>query len=187
MYDKDKLHDIITNDEYRTIDDDGKIFPPSHDVHRMISQTLINSGSRITPKHIYTILKNDRNGMYSAVLKAFGIEKKAVYNDSKDSALNVCVSDLNNTSTSEQLKNFKLIISEENWAQIKPTRQTYGRDKRKYMSLKPGKWTHVFADKIWQQTKLPCALHLNTLRFILIAMPSAMRVLKVCVTNVVRN
>lgn len=107
------------------------------------------------------ILKNDRNGIYCAALKAFGIEKKASVselgynNDSKDSTFNAI--DLNNTITSESLKTFKLIISEEKWAQIKPTRQTYGRDKRKYISLQPGKWTHVFADKIWQQIKLPCA------------------------------
>lgn len=25
------------------------------------------------------------------------------------------------------------------------------------MALQPGKWTHIFADKIWQQVKLPCA------------------------------
>lgn len=55
------------------------------------------------------------------------------------------------------MKHFQLIISEEKWVQIKPTRQTYGRNKRKYMSLQPGKWTYIFADKIWQQTKLPCA------------------------------
>ncbi|EFN66884.1 120.7 kDa protein in NOF-FB transposable element, partial [Camponotus floridanus] len=108
-------------------------------------------------KHIYMILKNDRNGMYSAVLKAFGIDKKAAIqnNDSKDSTFNV--TDLNNSSTSESSKSFTLIISEEKWAQIKPKRQKCGRNKRKYMSLQSGKWTHIFADKIWQQTKLPCA------------------------------
>lgn len=41
---------------------------------------------------------------------------------------------IDNISTSETLKNFKLIISEEKKAQIKPTRQTYERDKRRYMS-----------------------------------------------------
>jgi len=69
------------------------------------------------------------------------------------------VTDLSNTlsSTSETMKRFQSVISEEKWEQIKPTHQTYGRNRRKYMSLQPGKWTHVFADKIWQQTKLPCA------------------------------
>jgi len=42
----------------------------------------------ITPKHIYTILKNDRNSMYSAVLKAFCIDKK-VYLISQITALSM--------------------------------------------------------------------------------------------------
>lgn len=158
MYDKEKLRDILINDEYKTVDDNGKIFPPSHDIYRMISETLINSGSHITPKHIYTILKNDRNGMYSAVLKTFGIDKKAAIqiNHSKDSTFNA--TDLDNSSTSVSLQKFNIIISEEKWAQIKPTRQTYGRsNNRKYKSLQRGKWTHIFAEKIWHQTKLPCA------------------------------
>lgn len=87
--------------------------------------------------------------MYRAVLKAFGIDKKNIYNRSNDSSFNM--TDLNNTSTSETTKHFQLIISEEKWIQIKPTRQTYGQDKRKYILL-PGKWIHIFADKIWQQT-----------------------------------
>lgn len=98
MYDKEKLLNVITNDEYRTVDDDGKIFPPSHKVYGMISEALINGGSLISPKHVYTILKNDRSGMYSAVLKAFGGNKKGIYDDSKDSTFfNVS----NSTSTSE--------------------------------------------------------------------------------------
>jgi len=115
MYDKEKLHDILINDEYRMIDDNGKIFPPSHDIYRTISETLKNSGSHITPKHIYTILKNNRNGLYNAVLRAFGV---AAYNESKNSDSTFNVTELNDTS--ESSKSFKLIISEEKWAQIKP-------------------------------------------------------------------
>lgn len=50
MYDKEKLHNVITKDEYRTVDNDGKIFPPSHDVYRMISETLM---SHTSPLNIY--------------------------------------------------------------------------------------------------------------------------------------
>jgi len=157
MYDKEKLYNILTNDKYKTVNDDCKIFPPSYNVYCLISEALQNNGSHITPKHIYTILKNDRSGMYTAELKAFCIDKKSIFDKSNDSSFNV--TGLNNTlsSTSETMKRFQLVISEEKWAQIKPTRQTYGRNRQKYMSLQPGKWTHVFADKIWQQTKLPCA------------------------------
>lgn len=30
--------------------------------------------------------------------------------------------------------------------------------KPRYTSLQPGKWTNIFADKLWQQIKLPCAI-----------------------------
>lgn len=87
MYDKEKLRDIITNDKYKTVNDDGKIFSPSHAVYCLISEALQNNESHITPKHIYTILKNDRSGMYSAVLKAFCIDKKSIFDKSKETAL----------------------------------------------------------------------------------------------------
>lgn len=150
MYDKEKLRDILTNDKYKT--DDGKIFPPSYAVYFLISEALENNGSHITPKHIYTILKNDRSGIYSAVLKAFCIDKKDVFDKSKESSFNVTDLTMSNTSTSETIKHFQLIIFEEKWAQIKLTRQTYRRqiygNKQKYMSLRPGKWTNIFAEKI---------------------------------------
>ena len=112
MYNKEKLHDVITNEKYKTIDDNGKIFPPSHNIYRIISETLTNSGSHISSKHIYTILKNDRNDMYCAALKAFGIDKRATYhNDLKDNTFNA--TNLSNTSTSESVKSFKVIISDE--------------------------------------------------------------------------
>lgn len=157
MYDKNKLLDILIKSEYKTVDNDGKIFTPSHDVYAKISETLQNSGSHITAKHIYTILKNDRNGIYTAVLKAFGINKKTTIqsNESKDSTFNITA--LNDTSTTESANVFNLIISEETWTQIKPAQQIHACNKRKYMSLQRGTWTHIFADKIWQQTKIPCA------------------------------
>lgn len=49
MYDKEKLRDIITNENYKTINDDGKIFPPSHTVYCLISEALKNNGSYINP------------------------------------------------------------------------------------------------------------------------------------------
>jgi len=38
---------------------------------------------------------------------------------------------------------------------MKPTKRTYCN--RKYILLQPGKWTHIFAAKIWEQKKIPCA------------------------------
>lgn len=158
MYDKGKLFDILTNKDYRTVDDNGKVFPPSHQIFTIISETLTAKEVCTTAKHIYTILKNDRSGMYSAVLQTFQINNKDINDDSKNSSLNI--TDFNNSSTNknETVKNFKLLISEEKWLSMKPIRQTYRRHGRNYVTLQPGKWTDVFAEKIWQQIKLPCAI-----------------------------
>lgn len=148
---------------------------------RIISETLVNSGSRITPKHVYTILKNDRSGMYSAVLKAFGINKKTIYNnDSKDSIFNV----INNISTSETSKNFKIIISEEKWAQIKSTRQTYGRGG--ICRYKQANGHMSLLTKYRSKQNYCTHLHLNALKSMSIVMLSVMHNSKVCAMNVAR-
>jgi len=50
MYDKKKLRDILINEKYKTIDNKGKIFPPPHTVYSLISDTLANNESNISPK-----------------------------------------------------------------------------------------------------------------------------------------
>ena len=50
---------------------------------------------------------------------------------------------------------FSLVISNDVWKDIKPIRKTYCN--RKYVLLQSGKWTHVFAVKIWDQKKIPYA------------------------------
>lgn len=158
MYDKEKLLKILIDEKNKTIDDDGKVFPPSHVIYRCISEALINSGPHVTPNHVYTILKNDRSGMYKAVLNAFSIDKKEIYNESKGSSFNE--TEKNDNSACKENKKFKLLIAEEKWAQMKPSESRYEckrNNKRTYVSLQKGKWTHIFADKIWQQTRIPCA------------------------------
>lgn len=54
------------------------------------------------------------------------------------------LSDVSNTST-ENIT-FSLVLSNDVWKTVKPTKQTYCS--RKYVLLQPGKWTHVFACKI---------------------------------------
>lgn len=49
------------------------------------------------------------------------------------------------------------------------------------MSLQPGKWTHIFASKIWEQTKLHSRL--NALKFTLTLIRSVIRNSKGHVTN----
>lgn len=52
-------------------------------------------------------------------------------------------------------RNFRLIISEKNWDDIKPVVKQYTT--RRYLKLKPREWSNVIALKIWEQTKIPCA------------------------------
>jgi len=52
-------------------------------------------------------------------------------------------------------RTFKLVISDRNWTQIKSVAKQYSN--RRYLKLKPGGWSNVFAAKIWEQVKLPCA------------------------------
>lgn len=73
MYDKLKLENILTEDKYRAIDDDGRPFKPSHNIYKMISDEIKNQGSIISTKHIYQILKCNRGGMLDALLKKFNV------------------------------------------------------------------------------------------------------------------
>lgn len=64
-------------------------------------------------------------------------------------------------SACKEKKKFKLLIAEEKWVQIKPSESRYQckrNNKRTYVTPQKGKWTHIFADKIWQQTRIPCAI-----------------------------
>lgn len=52
-------------------------------------------------------------------------------------------------------RNFWLIISKKIGTHIKPVVIQYTT--RRYLKLKAGEWSTVFALKIWEQTKIPCA------------------------------
>lgn len=161
MYDIEKLISILISEGYKTINDKGEVLPPAHPVYRTISEAMLNSGSCITPKYVYTIMKKDRNHIRQAVLRAYSIEADTeAQNKSNNSSFNK--TDLNDGSAREEsVIKFKLIISEEKWTQIKPTKMQYKcerQNKREYTSLQTGKWTHIFADNIWQQTRIPCAI-----------------------------
>jgi len=113
---------------------------------------MYTQGSSITPKHVYTILNENRSGMKDYILHIFNINKTGELNQSEvvdDSSFN-----LSNISTTENIT-FSLVISNDVWKDIKLIRKTYCN--RKYVLLQSGKWTHVFAAKIWEQKKIPCA------------------------------
>jgi len=96
-------------------------------------------------------LNTDRRGIYSSILKEFGIERN-IENSLNESECNVSSFE---RSFEGDHRTFKLVISDKNWTQIKPVAKQYSN--RRYLKLKPGEWSNVFAAKIWEQVKLPCA------------------------------
>ncbi|KAL6417180.1 hypothetical protein ACFW04_011372 [Cataglyphis niger] len=109
--------------------------------------------SNISPKHIYTILNTNRRGVYHAILEAFNLKKIVDKSPEKivDESFNLSSFD----HSGQDNKVFRLIISEKNWNDIKPVARQYNN--RRYLKLKPGEWSNIFAEKIWEQTKIPCA------------------------------
>lgn len=148
MYDKKLLAELLAREEYKTVDNDGKILIPSNAIFNTISRAMSEAGSHMTAKHIYTTLKQNRNGVYDHVLRAFNINHDAI-NKSKDSTLEM--SEYRDTNT----QTFCLVISIKDWKTIKPRKKMYGD--RKYLTLKAGKWSYIFAEEIWKQTNITCA------------------------------
>lgn len=54
MYDIEKLRALLITEEYKTIDEKGRCFPPSNDIYKCIS---IAMNGNPTSKHVYTIIK----------------------------------------------------------------------------------------------------------------------------------
>lgn len=151
MYDQSKLLKILKSPDYKCFDSNGKCFPPSNPIYIKISEKMKELDSNITPKHIYTVLNTNRRGIASSVLKKFGIIKttKDFLDKSDESYF------FEEPCSKDGTKVFKLIISDKNWDRIKPVARRYNN--RQYLKLKPGEWSHIFAAKIWEQSKIPCA------------------------------
>lgn len=161
MYDQNKLIQILTTPEYRCLDGNGKCFPPSNPMYIRISEKMKEVDTYISPKHVYTILNTDRRGMYTSVLKTFDLSKN-IENSLNESG-NISFPDYSPARECPNKlldnKSFKLIISDKNWNDVKSVAKHYNN--RRYLKLKPGEWSNVFAAKIWEQVKLPCAFTLK--------------------------
>ena len=81
---------------------------------------MYTQSSSITPKHVYTILNENRSGMKDYILHIFNINKTGELNQSEivdDSSFN-----LSNISTTENIT-FSLVISNDVWKDIKLIRK----------------------------------------------------------------
>lgn len=124
MYDKAKLLEILLDPDCRTIKDCGKPYPPSAEIYRLISEKMKQSNSYITPKHIYVLINENRNGYKDKILETFNIKvsDEVSYNTSACSMKSVKNDSINTLS-----KEFDLIILAEQWKTIMPLRKLYGK------------------------------------------------------------
>jgi len=137
MYDIEKLLTILTNPIYRVIDENGNVFPLSNEIYGLIERAMDGNPKA---KHVYTILKNNGNGIQDSILRAFSITTNET---AMDESFNQNIS-----STTTIVDKFNVIISPVEKLSVKPQETVYN-DGKKYNILKTG-WTDLFAIKIWE-------------------------------------
>ncbi|KOB65684.1 Uncharacterized protein OBRU01_22372 [Operophtera brumata] len=142
--DKVALREILSDADYRTIDDGGSLLPPSNEIFQIISEKMAEKGSLITPKHVYTIINNNRAGFRDMILKVFDIQEQVV---------SICENDVPKIVRRTTSIKVNLVISQEKWQTIAPQEKIYG--KRIYWKLRPG-WADVVAEALWMQNHLDC-------------------------------
>lgn len=98
-YDAGILQEILIQDEFRTID----------------ASEMKDRGSPITPRHVHTIVNNDRKGLKSLLLKKYSIKLSTVADINDTSIANQTV----DSTKSSHSKQFKLTLFPENWSEMK--------------------------------------------------------------------
>lgn len=156
MYNKEILLQILTNSSFRTIDSSGKVLPPRDAVYVKISDEMKSKGSDITPKHVYTILNENRGIFLSEVLRVYNIDDNKRQNARQGKLTNVSHTDCESQAEQKISSSYKIIVSAEKWKAMKPESLIYG-DKR-YVVLKKRVWSHIIAEIIYSQTDIPCAI-----------------------------
>lgn len=154
-YDKIALREILSDAECRTINDDGRLLPPSHEVFRKISNLMADKGSVITPKHVHTIINNNCAGFRDIIMEIFSIREREISISVNDVNYSVekCTDQSTVTLTSLTSMKVNLVISQEKWESMKPHEKLYG--KRVYWKLREG-WADVVAEALWVQHHLDC-------------------------------
>jgi len=107
----------------------------------------------ISPKHIYVIINENRNGYKNEILTAFSIkvDDAEVSNNISSCSVETDKSNSNNSVS----KKFDIIISSEQWKNIMPVRRLYGR---RFKYVLQSDWTNIIAEKVWQQQKFNCTI-----------------------------
>lgn len=154
-YDKLALGEILLQSDCRTLDSRGKILPPSNAIYGVIAERLALRGSHIDPKHIYTIINQDRNGFRTQIATFYKLDTTFSKDESNTVNSSSAISYGSNTShlldkTQPQSKKIKLVLSYEKWLEIKPKKiMSSGRA---YWKFQNG-WADVVAERVCHQHK----------------------------------
>ncbi|CAH2215622.1 jg13506, partial [Pararge aegeria aegeria] len=152
-YDKVALRQILSDDNCRAIDNEGRVFPPSHEVYLRISNTMHNKGSVITPKHVHTIINNNRSGFRDLIMEVFNIRSRELSINDSNNSVEIYADHKSDALISFTSIRVNLVISQEKWQNIKPQEKIYG--KRIYWKLRQG-WADVVAETLWVQHHVDC-------------------------------
>jgi len=130
-------------------------------------------GGRWTFAACYTNVRNDRNSILSIARQEMGVivlPKNDLNNNSNllDSTVNTTKSDSNEsdndesyftlTDDVEELGTFDLILTEQQWNEIKPDIKQNAKDNSK-LKLKPGIWTNEIAISFFSTISTSMCIH----------------------------
>lgn len=152
------LEQLLLCSKYRCIlDDAGKPVVPKSSVYKELSSLLKD---KISPKYIYTIILENRHGLYEKLLHYHNLDKliKDVSYTSTDTFTDN--SGLFNDSSTDKDINFEIIIPFKTWHNIDYESVIYKSSykvQRSYNTLRRRRWTNIIFDLIYKTTKLPCA------------------------------
>lgn len=146
--------------------EDGKVLEPSNEIWSFLRNTLANLENPI---------KKTEKVIYTAALKWFNSSNKATKdesgNENYDSVKNISIETSLDASSSSidrsPKKGFKKItirLSPKVWHSIEPEEMSYKRKRegshktgvRRFVQLKPGLWTNIFANEIAKHDEIPC-------------------------------
>jgi len=150
-YDKQILKKILLQYECRTLDINGRTLPPSNPVYRLIANCMAVRGSHIEPRHVYTIINEDRNGFKTLIAITHNVKSEVEKSfDVSDSIVDDIsnVDSSSNTSESVFSKKIKLILSPQKWLEICPKKKISSG--RIYWKFQEG-WADIIAERICQQ------------------------------------
>lgn len=150
-YDKLILGEILLQNDCRILDVNGKILPPSHPVYRFVANRMALRSSHIEPRHVYTIVNEDRNSFKTLIASTHKIDPEGDKNfNISNRSFDADSSTDPNCNSSENIncKKIRLVLSAQKWLKISPKKKVSSG--RIYWKLQEG-WADVIAERICQQ------------------------------------